>query len=99
MPVSRSGVMLAEKIVPNGLGIARPPAKGFALSAVWQATQSPASTRCLPFCRVVNDVSSALAGAVMSAPKTRINADAEKLRMTLRPAPEDRDFSGTGCGW
>ena len=39
MPVSRSGVMLVEWIVPRGVSIERPPAYAAPLSRVWQLTQ------------------------------------------------------------
>ena len=46
MPVSRSGVMLAETMLPNGVSIGRPPANGLPPSStVWQATQSAAVAR------------------------------------------------------
>jgi hypothetical protein len=41
MPVAWSGVMFVEKIVPNGVGKGRPPARKAPASAVWQTLQSP----------------------------------------------------------
>ena len=43
MPVSRSGVMLVLKRVPNGVSNARPPALVRPPSAVWQTAQLPSA--------------------------------------------------------
>src|ERR1700730_13850164 len=48
MPVSRSGVTFEVYSVPNGVGMARPPANSLPPGAVWQATQSPAWARYSP---------------------------------------------------
>src|ERR1700686_289210 len=48
MPVSGSDVMLTENKVPNGVLSARPPAKGFEASPVWQGAQSAARARYSP---------------------------------------------------
>jgi alkanesulfonate monooxygenase SsuD/methylene tetrahydromethanopterin reductase-like flavin-dependent oxidoreductase (luciferase family) len=48
MPVSSSGVMLGTYRLPNGVGIARPPANSWPPGVVWQATQSPARARYSP---------------------------------------------------
>src|SRR5450755_1324194 len=48
MPVASSGVILGEYNVPNGVGIAKPPAKGTPPCLLWQATQSPTWARYSP---------------------------------------------------
>src|ERR1700736_4025881 len=48
IPVSASGVMFEEKIVPNGVGTGSPPAKSFAPRAVWQELQFPIAARSRP---------------------------------------------------
>jgi hypothetical protein len=48
MPVSASGVMLVEKIVPNGVGRGNPPANGLLGSAVWQVLQPPIAAKSAP---------------------------------------------------
>ena len=41
MPVSMSGVMFGATMLPNGVSIGRPPAKGsFFCGTVWQLAQS-----------------------------------------------------------
>src|SRR6266481_9221872 len=45
IPVSPSGVMLEEKIVPNGVGTGRPPAKLLPPRTVWQSLQLPIAAR------------------------------------------------------
>jgi hypothetical protein len=45
MPCVLDGVILLEKILPNGESIGRPPAIGRPPGAVWQATQSAAVAR------------------------------------------------------
>src|ERR1700676_5186371 len=49
MPVSRSGGTFEVYSVPNGVGMARPPANSLPPGAVWQATQSPAWARYSPW--------------------------------------------------
>src|ERR1700728_3545779 len=48
MPVSASGVTFEVYSVPNGVGMARPPANSLPPGAVWHATQSPAWARYSP---------------------------------------------------
>src|SRR3984893_6664336 len=48
MPVSGSGVMLLEKIVPKGVGSARPPAKGRPDRVMWQSLQLPMADNSAP---------------------------------------------------
>jgi len=45
IPVSVSGVMLEEKIVPNGVGTGRPPVKLLPPRTVWQSLQLPVAAR------------------------------------------------------
>src|ERR1700722_17281635 len=53
--------MFVEYSVPNGVGIARPPANNASPGLVWQAMQSPARARYSPF--AISDWSSARAVA------------------------------------
>src|SRR3954471_18401445 len=48
IPVSASGVMLEEKIVPNGVGTGSPPAKFLPPRTVWQSLQLPIAARSRP---------------------------------------------------
>src|SRR4051812_32694732 len=48
MPVSRSGEMLVEKMVPKGVGTGSPPAKSLPSRTVWQVLQLPITARCRP---------------------------------------------------
>src|SRR5712675_1132415 len=48
IPVSGSGVMLEEKMVPNGVGTGSPPAKFRAPRTVWQSLQLPIAARSRP---------------------------------------------------
>src|ERR1700722_20378773 len=48
MPVSVSGVTFEVYSVPNGVGMAWPPANNLPPGAVWHATQSPAWARYSP---------------------------------------------------
>src|SRR5436309_6207609 len=48
IPVSASGVMLEEKMVPNGVGTGRPPAKFLAPRTVWQSPQFPIAANSRP---------------------------------------------------
>src|ERR1700755_2333083 len=47
-PVSASGVMLEEKIVPNGVGTGSPPAKFRPPRTVWQSLQFPIAASSRP---------------------------------------------------
>src|ERR1019366_10760122 len=48
IPVSASGVIFEEKIVPNGVGTGRPPAKSLPPRTVWQSLQLPIAARSRP---------------------------------------------------
>src|SRR6266853_1204138 len=48
IPVSASGVILEEKIVPNGVGTGSPPAKFLPPRTVWQSLQLPIAARSRP---------------------------------------------------
>src|SRR5882724_4759157 len=48
IPVSASGVMFEEKIVPNGVGTGSPPAKFLAPRTVWQSLQLPIAASSRP---------------------------------------------------
>ena len=48
MPVSGSGVMLVEWMVPNGVSSGRPPAFRMPLVTVWHTAQSPSAASCFP---------------------------------------------------
>src|ERR1700730_11483923 len=48
IPVSASGVMFEEKIVPNGVGTGTPPAKSLPPRTVWQSLQLPMAARSRP---------------------------------------------------
>src|SRR3954469_6005598 len=48
-PVSGSGVMLVDQMVPNGVSIARPPALTAPPGTEWQTAQLPSAASCPPF--------------------------------------------------
>ncbi len=48
MPVSASGVMFEEKMVPNGVGTGTPPAKFLPPRTVWQSLQFPIAASSRP---------------------------------------------------
>src|SRR5580700_4258848 len=48
IPVSGSGVILEEKIVPNGVGTGKPPAKLLPPRTVWQSLQLPIAASSRP---------------------------------------------------
>ncbi len=48
IPVSASGVIFEEKIVPNGVGTGRPPAKLLPPRTVWQSLQFPIAVSSRP---------------------------------------------------
>src|SRR5229473_5784594 len=48
IPVSASGVMLEEKIVPKGVGTGSPPAKFLPPRTVWQSLQLPIAANSRP---------------------------------------------------
>src|SRR5207253_11502555 len=48
IPVSASGVIFEEKIVPNGVGTGRPPAKLLPPRTVWQSPQLPIAANSRP---------------------------------------------------
>src|SRR6267154_3277154 len=67
MPVSASGVMLVEVIVPNGVSMARPPALRMPFAEVWQTAQSPSAASCCPRAMVAaenTDASGRAIGAI-----------------------------------
>src|SRR5438874_1417988 len=49
IPVSGSGVMLVDQMVPNGVTIWRPPALTAPPSVVWHTAQLPSAASCSPF--------------------------------------------------
>src|SRR4051794_24334269 len=49
IPVSGSGVMLVDQIVPNGVSMARPPALTAPPAVVWHTAQLPSAASCSPF--------------------------------------------------
>src|ERR1043165_1294228 len=49
MPLSESGVILVDQMVPNGVSIARPPALTAPPAFVWQTAQLPSAASCAPF--------------------------------------------------
>src|ERR1700759_2681837 len=55
MPVSGSGVMLVDQMVPNGVSIARPPALTAPPAVVWHTAQLPSAASCSPFAIVAAD--------------------------------------------
>ncbi len=48
IPVSASGVIFEEKMVPNGVGTGSPPAKSLPPRTVWQSLQLPIAARSRP---------------------------------------------------
>src|ERR1019366_4137694 len=48
IPVSASGVIFEEKMVPNGVGTGRPPAKDLPPRTVWQSLQLPIAASSRP---------------------------------------------------
>src|ERR1700716_231007 len=48
IPVSASGVIFEEKIVPNGVGTGSTPAKSLSPRAVWQSLQLPMAAKSRP---------------------------------------------------
>src|SRR4030081_3607417 len=48
IPVSASGVIFEEKIVPNGVGTGSPPAKSLPPRTVWQSLQLPMAAKSRP---------------------------------------------------
>src|SRR5580692_262146 len=48
IPVSGSGVIFDEKMVPNGVGTGKPRAKALPPGAVWQSLQLPIAARSRP---------------------------------------------------
>src|ERR1043166_8486753 len=49
IPVSGSGVILVDQMVPNGVAIARPPALAAPPAVVWHTAQLPSAASCSPF--------------------------------------------------
>src|SRR6516164_6440246 len=64
MPVSASGEMLVEKIVPNGVTTPTPPAKAAPPGAVWQVAQSPMAARAAPRLTSAESKLAAAGGAI-----------------------------------
>src|SRR3954470_11951138 len=52
MPVSGSGVMLVDQMVPNGVRMARPPALTAAPAIVWHTAQLPSAASWPPLAMV-----------------------------------------------
>src|SRR4051812_8480901 len=52
IPVSGSGVMLVDQMVPNGVSMARPPALTAPPSVVWHTAQFPSAASCSPLAMV-----------------------------------------------
>src|SRR5207253_10498731 len=55
MPVSGSGVMLVDQMVPNGVSMARPPALTTPPGPVWHTAQLPSAASCSPLAMVAAD--------------------------------------------
>src|SRR5258708_11387875 len=94
MPVSTSGVMLGEVIVPNGVSIGRPPALRTPFAEVWQTAQSPSAANCCPRAMVAaenTDASGRAIGAIdrhgntaVLIPTTAANSAATPAKTPLR---------------
>src|SRR3954453_12215196 len=92
MPVCGSGVMLVDQIVPNGVGIARPPALTAPPAAVWQTAQLPSAASCAPFAIVAAeyvDGSGRATGAIArpGSARTLILTTAAAIAAALANAP------------
>src|SRR3954454_8935420 len=64
MPVSRSGVMLVEWMMPNGVSSARPPAFTAPPVEVWQTAQLPRAASCAPRAMVAAAYTDPSGGAI-----------------------------------
>src|SRR5437660_6694708 len=111
-PVSASGVIFDEKIVPNGVGTGRPPAKALPPRTVWQSLQLPIAARSRPrrTRAVSNDCGAggpiaAIAGRQAKAkaaiaPATRIPATTPTTicgDFFMRLGPSSRSFVAGPC--
>src|SRR5439155_686394 len=85
IPVSASGVMLEEKIVPNGVGTGRPPAKFLPPRTVWQSLQLPIAARSRPFLTRAGSKDCAAGGSIAaSAGRQAIAKPAAAARNRVR---------------
>src|SRR5712692_9002868 len=104
MPVSTSGVMLVEVIVPNGVSMARPPALRTPFTEVWQTAQSPSAANCWPRAMVAvenTDASGRAIGAIdrhgntaAPIPITAAHSAAAVANTPRRPVNGFRHLSG-----
>src|SRR3979490_126662 len=107
MPVSGSGVMLVEKIVPKGVRNPYPPANDSPPCRVWHTTQypAPARTRPLAICASANSLAAggsigAMAGRQASATnpsRPRRVTLMTPMTMRLSNVGSDRWRSPSGC--
>src|SRR3954469_61151 len=99
MPVSGSGVMLEVYSVPNGVGMARPPANRRPSGAVWQAVQSPARARYSPRAMMSPVLSLSCAAAAVVNAAMASNLMDRSLIDNLKPTSASSVGLATAAEW
>src|SRR5260370_30481332 len=95
IPVSASGVIFEEKMVPNGVGTGSPPAKSLPPRTVWQSLQLPIAARSRPrFTSAVSNDRGAGGSitAIAGRPVIAKAATAPPIKSAARTFPIIRDF-------
>src|ERR1700751_3713793 len=101
IPVSGSGVILVEKIVPNGVATGKPPVKFLAPRTVWQSLQLPSAASSRP--RLTSSGSKDCGGGGSIAAITRRQTSAPPtaapaMTSAARTPPMMPDLAIRACG-